>query len=127
MYTHVMVGTNQPAKALDFYDATFAALDIPGQRMDERAFYGTQEDGMFGVGRPRDGETATQANGGTIGFKAKDTAAVDAWHKAGLEQGGTCEGPPGERPFGAQPLYGAYLRDLDGNKLCAFTILPSKG
>lgn len=123
MYTHVMVGTNDPARALAFYDATFEALGVACMhKMEDRAFYGTQETGMFGVGPPRDGEPATQANGGTIGFQAPSPAAVDAWHAAGLAQGGTDEGAPGRRDYGPQPIYGAYLRDPEGNKLGVFTI-----
>jgi catechol 2,3-dioxygenase-like lactoylglutathione lyase family enzyme len=75
---------------------------------------------MFGVAIPRDEQAATHANGGTIGFQAPGRAAVDAWHAAGLANGGTDEGPPGERPYGDPPVYGAYMRDPDGNKLCAF-------
>lgn len=127
MFTHVMVGTNDPKKALAFYDATFAAIERPcAIRMEDRAFYGSGEEGMFAVGPPANGEAATYANGGTIGFRAKDASAVDNWHKAGLEQGGSDEGLPGERPFEGVRYYGAYLRDPDGNKLCAYTILTEE-
>jgi catechol 2,3-dioxygenase-like lactoylglutathione lyase family enzyme len=93
---------------------------VPGQHTPKGAFYGSPEAGMFGITTPRDEQPATHANGGTIGFRAKDRAAVDAWYAAGLAQGGTDEGPPGERPYGEPPIYGAYMRDPDGNKLCAF-------
>ena len=122
MYSHVMVGCNEPKASLDFYDATFAELGVTGTHMEDRAFYGSPDHGMFGVGKPRDGEAATHANGGTIGFQAQSPAQVDAWHKAGLAHGGTDEGAPGRRDYGEQPMYGAYLRDPVGNKLCAFTI-----
>jgi catechol 2,3-dioxygenase-like lactoylglutathione lyase family enzyme len=120
MYTHVMVGTNDPEKARAFYDATFGALGIAGQHTERGAFYGSPETGVFGVAIPRDEQAATHANGGTIGLKAPDRQAVDAWHAAGLAHGGRDEGPPGERPYGEPPVYGAYIRDPDGNKLCAF-------
>ena len=120
--THVVVGTNDPATAADFYDATFAALGVSGQRHDNGAFYGEPERGMFMVGRPRDGQPATHANGGTIGFAAADQRAVDTWHAAGLANGGSDEGAPGRRDFGEHKIYGAYLRDPDGNKLGAFTV-----
>jgi catechol 2,3-dioxygenase-like lactoylglutathione lyase family enzyme len=120
MYTHVMVGTNDPDKARAFYDAAFKALGITGQHTLRGAFYGDPEGGMFGVVMPRNDEPATYANGGTIGFKAADRAAVDTWYAAGMANGGADEGPPGERPFGDPPVYGAYMRDPDGNKLCAF-------
>lgn len=122
MYTHVMVGCNDKEASVAFYDASFAALGIAGQPTPNGAFYGTPEGGMFGVTKPRDGEAATHANGGTIGFQAKDQASVDAWYAAGLANGGSDEGAPGRRDMPEQPLYGAYLRDPVGNKLCAFTI-----
>jgi catechol 2,3-dioxygenase-like lactoylglutathione lyase family enzyme len=122
MFSHVMVGTDDPDKARAFYDATFAALGISGQHTPRGAFYGSPETGMFGVAIPRDEQAATFANGGTIGLKAPTREAVDAWHKAALATGGTCEGPPGPRDYGDVPLYGAYVRDPVGNKLCAFSV-----
>ena len=69
---------------------------------------------------PIDGQPATHANGGTIGFAAKDPAEADAWHAAGAAAGGTpIEDPPGWREGTGMKLYLAYLRDPDGNKLCA--------
>jgi catechol 2,3-dioxygenase-like lactoylglutathione lyase family enzyme len=122
IFTHVRVGSTDPAGSIAFYDATFAALGIAGQHHEgKHAMYGAPESGLFMVGPPADGEAATHANGGTIGFQAANPAAVDAWHAAGLAHGGTCEGQPGPRNYG-QPMYGAYLRDQVGNKLCAFTI-----
>lgn len=121
MFSHVMIGCNDKAASVAFYDATFGALGIAGQHHDKGAFYGDPSVGAFGVGLPADGAPACHANGGTIGFRAADTAAVDAWHAAGLANGGTCDGPPGPRPYGPAPMYGAYMRDPVGNKLCAFT------
>jgi catechol 2,3-dioxygenase-like lactoylglutathione lyase family enzyme len=73
--------------------------------------------GRFIVTKPIDGSMATHANGGTIGFHMKDAAQAEAWHKAGVANGGTSiEDPPGVRANGA---YLAYLRDPDGNKLVA--------
>ena len=126
MLTHVVVGTNDPDKAVPFYDATFATLGITGHRHDNGAFYGQPETGMFMVGRPRDGQPATHANGGTIGLAAADQAAVDAWHAAGLANGGTSiESPPGVRDMGVRKLYLAYLRDPAGNKLCARAVVSA--
>ena len=119
MFTHVMVGTNDIGKARQFYDAVFAALGAgTGAEFQGRAFYSHGGLG-FGVGPPRDGEAASSANGGTVGFAAPDVAAVDAWHAAGLASGGTSEGEPGHRPEAPGNIYAAYLRDPDGNKLCA--------
>jgi catechol 2,3-dioxygenase-like lactoylglutathione lyase family enzyme len=124
MFSHVMVGDNDPDRARKFYDATMGALGIPGQHTPRGAFYGSPESGMFGVAIPRDEQAATHANGGTIGLKAPSQQAVDAWHQAALDNGGTCEGPPGRRDMPGTKLYGAYARDPVGNKLCAFCLLP---
>jgi catechol 2,3-dioxygenase-like lactoylglutathione lyase family enzyme len=120
MFTHVMVGSNNIDAAKKFYDAALGALGVPaGHQAGERVFY-SHNGGAFGVGKPVDGNTATHANGGTLGFGAADKDAVDAFHVAGLANGGTCDGAPGPRPNAPGNAYGAYLRDPDGNKLCAF-------
>jgi len=121
LFTHVRLGTDDPAAAGAFYDATFAALGVEGNRMGDNSYYGSYGSGFFSVGLPRNGEQACFANGGTIGLGAPDQAAVDNWHAAGLANGGACDGPPGRRDMGENKLYGAYLRDPAGNKLCAFT------
>jgi catechol 2,3-dioxygenase-like lactoylglutathione lyase family enzyme len=127
LFTHLVIGCNDPATSIAFYDATFAALGIKGNRVGEGAYYGSYEDGFFSVGRPRNGEPATFANGGTIGLGADSIAAVDAWHAAGIANGGSDEGAPGRRDMPEAKLYGAYLRDPVGNKLCAFTTNVTEG
>ena len=114
MFSHIMIGTNNLDRAKTFYDA------LLGARVDgHRIFYMTPT-GVFAVTTPIDGEPATHANGGTIGFAAKSTEQADAWHAAGLAAGGTtCEDPPGVREGSVGKMYLAYLRDPDGNKLCA--------
>ena len=129
MFTHVMVGTNDADKARAFYDAVFGALGIPGMQAPNGAlWYGDPEarEAMFAVVTPRNEEPACFANGGTIGFKAESTAQVDAWYAAGMANGGSDEGPPGPRDWG-MPLYVAYLRDPDGNKLCALHLTGEPG
>ncbi len=80
--------------------------------------------GTFSVSLPIDGQPATVGNGGTFGFACQSAAQADAWHSAGLAHGGTtCEDPPGVRE-GASKLYLAYLRDPDGNKICALYRMP---
>ncbi len=121
MFSHVMVGSNDLDASRKFYDALFGTLGIPAGVMDEkgRLFY-LSPSGVFAVTKPIDGAAATAANGGTIGFNVADPATVDAWHAAGVANGGTtCEEPPGVRESGLGKMYLAYLRDPFGNKLCA--------
>jgi catechol 2,3-dioxygenase-like lactoylglutathione lyase family enzyme len=121
MFSHIMVGANDMEKAKTFYDATLGALGVPPARTDDkgRLFYMTPQ-GIFAVTKPIDGEPASHANGATIGFACASSQQADAWHAAGVANGGTSiEDPPGVREGGLGKLYLAYLRDPDGNKLCA--------
>lgn len=116
-----MVGANDIEKSKKFYDATLGALGYPAGTLDDkgRVFYVTPT-GIFAITKPINGSPACGANGGTIGFAVTGPDQANAWHEAGLANGGTtCEDPPGERAGGFGPLYLAYLRDPDGNKLCA--------
>jgi len=124
MFTHVMVGANDVEKSRKFYTAALGAIGHEAQQYGDHTFFSDGNSG-FGVGRPANGETACHANGGTIGFKAKTTAEVDAFHAAGLANGGTCEGKPGVRENAPGQSYGAYLRDPDGNKICAYAPNPN--
>jgi catechol 2,3-dioxygenase-like lactoylglutathione lyase family enzyme len=121
MFSHVMVGANDLDAARKFYDAVLGTLGLPAAVMDEkgRLFY-LSPTGVFAVTKPINGAPATSANGGTVGFVVADPATVDAWHAAGVANGGTtCEDPPGVREGGLGKMYLAYLRDPSGNKLCA--------
>lgn len=121
MFSHVMLGANDIEASKTFYDAALGALGIGPGRIDPkgRVIY-MHDGGLFMLSKPLDGEPACHANGGTLGFRAASTEAADAWHAAGLAQGGTaCENPPGWRENAFGPLYLAYLRDPAGNKICA--------
>jgi catechol 2,3-dioxygenase-like lactoylglutathione lyase family enzyme len=120
MFSHVMVGSNDISRTKTFYDAVFGALGAKPAIVDDkgRLIY-MHNGGMFMVTAPIDGKPATAANGSTIGFACSSPEQVDAWHAAGVANGGTtCEDPPGVREGGFGKLYLAYLRDPDGNKLC---------
>jgi catechol 2,3-dioxygenase-like lactoylglutathione lyase family enzyme len=118
MFSHVMIGTNNLEKAKAFYDALLGTLDVRPAKVDgHRIFYITKT-GVFSVSKPINGEPATPANGGTIGFAcsspgrptpgmrpASPTAQILRESRASAKVRGK--------------LYLAYLRDLDGNKICA--------
>lgn len=116
-----MVGAEDVQKAKTFYDAVLGTMGHePGVIDDKgRCFYYTKS-GIFSITQPIDGKPACHGNGSTIGFAAQDGATADAWHAAGLANGGTtCEDPPGIRENANGKLYLAYLRDPSGNKICA--------
>jgi catechol 2,3-dioxygenase-like lactoylglutathione lyase family enzyme len=116
MYSHMMVGSNDLERSKKFYDALF---EKEGRQDDKgRLSYG-RKGSIFMVTTPIDGQPATAANGGTIGFGYESPEEVDAWHQRGIAAGGTAiEDPPGIRSNAFGALYLAYLRDPDGNKLC---------
>jgi catechol 2,3-dioxygenase-like lactoylglutathione lyase family enzyme len=120
MIGYVTIGTNDLDKATKFYDAVLEPLG--GKRTfangDRMQFYGAKGiPGMIAVSKPYDEQPATAGNGSMFGFPAETTAQVDAAHAAALAAGGTCDGAPGQR---LPTFYGAYFRDLDGNKVCVF-------
>ncbi|MDX2211034.1 MAG: VOC family protein [Sphingopyxis sp.] len=121
MYSHMMVGSNDIERSKKFYDATFTAIGGRAGSVDPkgRLIY-MYNGGLFLVTKPIDGEPATAGNGCTVGF-AMTPEQADAWHAAGVANGGTAiEDPPGVRGEGTpMAMYLAYLRDPDGNKLCA--------
>ena len=120
MFSHIMIGSNDIDRSKKFYDAVFGAMGGKPGTVDAkgRVAY-SHNGGRFMVSKPIDGGAATHANGGTVGFTMSSPAEADAWHKAGVANGGTSvEDPPGVRQGGAGPMYLAYLRDPDGNKLC---------
>ena len=121
MINHIFLGTNDVDKSRAFYTATMGAIGVaPALELPHLTIFANQ-DGTVAVGKPANGEAATVSNGATLGLKAASYDEVDAWHAAGLANGGTCEGEPGFRPNSPGNMYGAYLRDTDGNKICVFT------
>jgi catechol 2,3-dioxygenase-like lactoylglutathione lyase family enzyme len=121
MFTHVMVGSNDIARSKTFYDALFTAIGgKPGVEDAKGRLIYLHDGGCFMVSKPINGEPACHANGGTIGIAMSGPAEAEAWHNAGVANGGkSIEDPPGVRVGAAGEIYLAYLRDPDGNKLCA--------
>jgi catechol 2,3-dioxygenase-like lactoylglutathione lyase family enzyme len=127
MFSHIMVGSNDIDRSKKFYDAVFGAVGGKPGTVDAkgRIIY-MHNGGLLLVSKPIDGKPATHANGGTIGFTMASPEEANAWHKAGVANGGTSiEDPPGIRQGGAGQMYLAYLRDPDGNKLCALRRMPA--
>lgn len=120
MFTHLTVGSNDLKRSARFYDQVLGALGNKnlGPMGENGVMYG-KDSPQFIVLKPANKLPATYANGGTIGFAAPSRKAVHEFHEAGLKNGGTCEGPPGPRSF-TPTAYAAYLRDPDGNKICAY-------
>jgi len=126
MIGYALVGSNDLPKALDFYDKLLATIGA-GKVFDHPSggrVYGVAADKpMFGVVAPFNGDAATVGNGTMISFILDSHAQIAAFHDKVLELGGTSEGAPGWRgPEGG--FYGCYVRDLDGNKLCAYRAGP---
>ena len=125
MFSHVMVGTNDIERSKRFYDAVLGVLGIgePARNRNatgqERLFY--RHDGStFCVTQPINGEPANVGNGSTFGFKCSSPEQVRQFHDTAVAHGGTSiENPPGLREGAMGALYLAYVRDPDGNKLCA--------
>lgn len=124
MFNHAFIGTNDIDASRKFYDATMGVLGAHAFPLPHGSGY-AGEGGTLIVAKPANGEPATVMNGFTFGLKAADYAQVEAWHAAGLEAGGTCDGAPGFRANSPGNMYGAYLRDPDGHKICAFA--PNTG
>ncbi len=120
IFTHVCVGTNDLQRASKFYDASLGALGVSnlGPMGATGILYGAGSP-EFLVTKPGNGLPSTYGNGGTLGFAAPNRAAVRQFHAAGVANGGIDEGAPGPRNF-TPTAYAAYLRDPDGNKICAY-------
>jgi catechol 2,3-dioxygenase-like lactoylglutathione lyase family enzyme len=124
MIGYTIFGANDLDRALAFYDQLMAA--IGGKRtleFDSLVYYGFGKGPMFAVGKPYDKQPATHGNGTMIALNVRTTENVHAIHELALKLGGSDEGAPGPRV--GNGFYGAYFRDLDGNKICAFTMVRS--
>ncbi len=127
MFSHITIGSNDIARSKAFYDAIIGAMGgSPGVQDPKGRLIYAHRGGRLLITKPINGQAATGANGGTIGFNVESPAEADAWHKAGVENGGTAiEDAPGIRQGATSSIYLAYLRDPDGNKLCALHRLPA--
>jgi catechol 2,3-dioxygenase-like lactoylglutathione lyase family enzyme len=118
--THIMLGSNDLDRSRAFYDATLSTIGYPPAAHDpHRATYNAPDTPPLMIGAPYNGNAASFGNGTMVGFVAASSSVVDAFHAAAMAHGGSCEGPPGPRDY-APGLYGAYVRDPDGNKLSIY-------
>ena len=120
MFSHIMVGVNDLDRAKTFYDAVLGAIGVPPGFVDRHRVFWRTQTGVFSASLPIDGQPASVGNGSTIGFACATQDQADAFHAAGVANGGvSIEDPPGLRDGSVGKLYLAYVRDPDGNKLCA--------
>lgn len=123
MFSHIFISVKDFEEALAFYQPLMSALNFEVRFCDpEKPWAAWQtEDGkrpLFIIGHPFDGQPHSAGNGQLFAFQANSRAVVDQCYHSALKSGGSCEGPPGLRPHYHEQYYGAYFRDLDGNKLC---------
>ncbi|WP_424944755.1 VOC family protein [Aliiroseovarius crassostreae] len=111
---YVVVGTNDMSASKTFYDTLFEGAKLNAISPSDRMTYWIGEDFAFATAQPFDGQPATNGNGAMVGFCVGDKDDVERVHALALQLGGKCEGAPGQRG----PKFSAYVRDLDGNKLC---------
>jgi catechol 2,3-dioxygenase-like lactoylglutathione lyase family enzyme len=122
MIAYSTVGVNDMNRAIAFYDAVFAPLGVTRETTSQTwtGYVRAGEPARFFLTRPFDRAAASSGNGAMLAFLAEDRAAVDAFHAQAMRNGGADEGPPGVREGMNPVFYAAYVRDPDGNKLCAF-------
>ena len=116
---YVMLGSNDVAKARGFFDAVFPTIGgkLIAEYMPHAFCYQVRGGGRVWVATPHNKETAVAGNGNMVGLECQSKDEVQEAHRIGLANGGTNEGDPGPRPIYGPDFYGAYLRDLDGNKM----------
>ncbi|MEA3118276.1 MAG: hypothetical protein QOI13_1546 [Paraburkholderia sp.] len=130
MFSHVFISVSDFERALRFYNAVMGRLGVELRFCDrERPWAGWHSAGdtrpFFVICKPFNGQPHHPGNGQMIAFAATSRAAVRASYQIALDNGGTCEGPPGLRPQYHENYYGAYFRDPDGNKLCVASHAPA--
>jgi len=115
MIQHVILGSNRLAAAAEFFDRLLSEFSAQRVMENERMVYWMSRDGGPGLAicTPFDGAEATVGNGVTVALRAASREQVDRLYHLAIELGGRCEGEPGPR---GEHAYGAYFRDLDGNK-----------
>ncbi|MEQ8365427.1 MAG: VOC family protein [Roseicyclus sp.] len=111
---YFVVGTNDMRASKAFYDTLFAGMGLQTMSPSDRMTYWLGEDFAFAIAIPFDEAPATNGNGTMVGFCVGVGEDVERMHALALDLGGICEGAPGQRG----PKFSAYVRDLDGNKLC---------
>ena len=123
MIGYVTIGTNDLERAANFYDELLSTFGAKRFMETDRLIAWMADGDRPGIGvcKPYDGQPASVGNGMMVALPAADAEQVKAIHAKAIELGGTDEGAPGQR---MGQFYGAYFRDLDGNKLAAFCILP---
>ncbi len=129
MIGYTMVGTNDLARARVFYDAVmsiFGARVVEAYTNEKRVWYATSAAGpLLAVTMPHDGGKANAGNGAMVALSAASREVVNKAHAEALKKGGADEGAPGVRGDDPNGFYGAYFRDLDGNKFCVYKIGPA--
>jgi catechol 2,3-dioxygenase-like lactoylglutathione lyase family enzyme len=121
MIHHVSVGTNDLARSKRFYDELLPFVGLALMAADDSGVGYGSGTMSFSIEVPHDGEPATVGNGVHIAFAAENRGMVDAFYAKALELGGISDGEPGLRPRYDENYYGAFVRDLDGNKIEAVT------
>jgi catechol 2,3-dioxygenase-like lactoylglutathione lyase family enzyme len=130
MISHIFVGTNDRERATAFYAAVLSGLGWRRRHSDSTPHLALWQPAestrpLFGLGAPFNGEAAVPGNGGMIALMANDRATVDRVFSIALTSGAVSEGEPGLRPHYHANYYGAYFRDLDGNKMCVVCHQPA--
>lgn len=123
MFSHIFVSVSNFERALTFYQPVMRSLGLKQRWLEaDRPWAGWHSTGetrpFFVICQPFDGKPQHPGNGQMVAFMAKDRETVRIAHAVALKNGGANEGVPGLRPEYHSNYFGAYFRDLDGNKLC---------